>query len=173
MIPISLVETPVNLDDFKILNQHENGYILFLGFIIHNEYDNTRLKLSEDFNTYKFLHVKKVNDQIVSCIPLYGLLLTPNDNIKNLINTLKIQERVDELSLSTYKNIISQHNFSCDNTYSLFSDIVFPIDFHNLKSVCNDTFKDDKKIFQHLLSLDEKHFDFQSFASLKLLILKL
>jgi hypothetical protein len=173
MIPISLVETPVNIDDYKILNQPESSYVLFLGFIIRNEYDNKRLKLSDNFNTFKFLHVKKENNQIVSCIPLYGLLLTPNDDIKNLIKTLKTQEKVNELSLITYKNIISQYNFSCDNTYSLFSDTVFPIDFHNLKSVCTDTFKDDKKIFQHLLSLDEKHFDFQCFASLKLLILKL
>ena len=48
---------------------------------------------------------------------------------------------------------------------------MYPIDFDNLKSICEDSFNEDKKIFQHLLNIDEKVFDFQKFASLRLFIL--
>jgi hypothetical protein len=173
MIPISLVDTPVNVEEFKILTPAETKYALFLGFIIRNEYDNKRLKIAENFKPVKFLHVKRKDNQITECIPLYGVLLTPNSAIVNLMKTVRSQEKVKEMPLITYRNILSQYNFSCDNTYSLYSDMIYPIDFTNLKSVCDDTFNEDKKVFQHLLSLDEKHFDFQSFASLKLLILNI
>jgi hypothetical protein len=66
---------------------------------------------------------------------------------------------------------LSQFSFSCKETYSFFDKGIYPIDFVNLKSICDDSFNNDKKIFQHILGLDDKVFDFQKFSSLKLFIL--
>lgn len=173
MIPISLVEEPVNLDEYKLVEATGKDYILFLGFIIKNEYDNRRLNLAEKYKPIKILHIDTKNERTTKAIPLYGIVLTPNNSIKNVIKVICDQQKMSKMTLPIYKNILSQHNFSCENTYSIFDNNVYPIDFVNLKSVCTDEFNDDKKIFQHLLSINEKQFDFQSFASLKLLILNL
>jgi hypothetical protein len=172
MISIDLVDVPVNVQEFKSFSK-ENEYILFLGFFIKNEYDNRRLKINYKFNPQKFLYQGSIQTP-ETLIPLYGVILNPNINIQKLFKTIESQEKIG-ITLPLYKNILAQHNLTCDDTYGYFnSDIqLYPIDFLNLKMVCNDIFNIDKKIFQHLLDIEENHFDFQKFASLKLLILKI
>ena len=104
-------------------------------------------------------------------LPLKGVLLKPNASMVKVINAIVNQEKTGNIGLVTYENLISQYNLSCKNTYKHFQKGVYPIDFNNLKSICNDSFNEDKKIFQHLLNLKEDVFDFQKFASLKLFIL--
>ena len=146
--------------------------VLFLGFVIKNEYDNLRIKLNEKYNPKKFIiFINDGKGTPSGMIPLYGIALTPNDNIKKLMQTLHSQEEQGVMNLEVYEKLISQFDLQCKETYGYFQQGVYPIDFTNLKSVCDDTFNSDKKIFQHLLDLDEKVFDFQRFASLKLFIL--
>lgn len=166
MIDIDLINRQPNFDDYSIATPDEYP-MLFLGFVIKNEYDNQRIKLSEKFNTLKFLHISKDRKTGTA---LKGIKLTPNDNVKKLCNQLQQQEKMS-INLVIYENLLSQYGFACKETYSYFSPGSYPIDFDNLKSICTDSFKDDKKIFQHLLNLDEKVFDFQKFSSLKLFIL--
>ena len=93
-----------------------------------------------------------------------------NDIINSLSKQIELQEK-QVMNLAIYKNLLSQFGFDCKETYSFFSPGTYPVDFNNLKSVCTDEFNTDKKIFQHLLNLDENIFEFQKFSSLKLFIL--
>jgi hypothetical protein len=166
MIDIELVNNPVNTSNFDIIvtNQYP---ILFLGFMIKNEYDNKRIQLNEKYSPINLLHISKDKKTVVA---MKGVKLTPNQNIKNILNAIKKQESL-LMNLITYENLLNQYNLFCKETYSYFSPGMYPVDFENLKSVCDDSFNQDKKIFQHLLGLEEKVFDFQKFSSLKLFIL--
>ena len=166
MIDINLVNTPVQFENFTILNSSKYP-ALFLGFIIKNSYDDNRINLNLDYSPLNVLHFNKSR---TNCTPLKGILLKPNTNLQNLIKTISIQEKL-KLNLVVYENILSQYGLACKETYSYFEEGIYPIDFNNLKDICNDPFNNDKKIFQHLLQLDEKTFEFQKFSSLKLFVL--
>jgi hypothetical protein len=167
MIDIDLVNEQVNLNDWIILP--DNLYpVLFLGFIIENEYDNVRIQINQKYNPVSFIHKLKNNVKLGT--GLKGVILKPNDNVKKLMHLVREQEK-SNLNLVTYENLLNQFNFGCKETYKYFCSGMYPIDFNNLKSVCVDDFNMDKKIFQHLLNLDDKSFDFQKFSSLKLFIL--
>ena len=65
--------------------------VLFLGFVIKNEYDNLRIKLNEKYNPKKFIiFINDGKGTPSGMIPLYGIALTPNDNIKKLIHSLPV-----------------------------------------------------------------------------------
>lgn len=160
MIDINLTEEPVDVSNYTTLLK-EQYPALFFGTIIKNEYDNKRVNFNKKYSPIQIIHKKKT---------FKGVVLTANPKVKELFKVLKSQEK-NKLDLKTYENLLSQYNFSCKDTYALFEKNIYPIDFNNLKSVCVDSFKDDKKIFQHLLDIDENNFDFQKFTSLKLFIL--
>ena len=73
MIDISLINTTPNLNEFKTLPY--SYPVLFLGLHIKNEYDNCRITLNQEYNPIKFLHFLKVEDNSVTCQPLYGIIL--------------------------------------------------------------------------------------------------
>jgi hypothetical protein len=167
MIDIDLVNLQVNLKDWIMLP--DNCYpVLFLGFIIENEYDNVRIQLNKKYTPVNIIH--KLKNDVKLGMGLKGVILKPNDNVKKLMSLIKEQEK-NKINLVTYENLLNQFNFECKDTYKYFCAGMYPLDFNNLKSVCIDDFNTDKKIFQHLLNLDEKSFDFQKFSSLKLFIL--
>lgn len=167
MIDIDLVNLQVNLKDWIMLP--DNCYpVLFLGFIIENEYDNVRIQLNKKYSPVNIIH--KLKNDVKLGMGLKGVMLKPNDNVKKLMSLIKEQEK-NKINLVTYENLLNQFNFECKDTYKYFCPGMYPLDFNNLKSVCIDDFNTDKKIFQHLLNLDEKSFDFQKFSSLKLFIL--
>lgn len=171
MIETSLVEKPVNEEDFIFL-QSDLFPMLFLGYVVRNEYDNRRLYFNPHYDPLKFFHVVNSDKQdAVQVVPFFGIKLQPNEDIKNLITTLQTQKKEGQINLNTYKNILDQYGLKCENNYSYLSEGCYPIDFINLKSVCNDSIKNDKRIMQHILSIDDKQFDFQAFAALKLFIL--
>ena len=80
--------------------------ILFLGFVIKNQYDNMRIELNSKYNPVKFYHVLKSG-----VIPLNGIVLTPNDNLKKVIESITNQEKSNNMNLVIYENLISQFNF--------------------------------------------------------------
>lgn len=166
MIDIDLVNKPLDAKNYTLLEYSEYP-ILFLGFIIKNEYDNLRINIEKRYNPINILHFAKDRNTVT---PLKGIKLTPNQNVKNLFSLILKQEKL-AMNLITYENLLNQYGFGCKETYSLFAPGLYPVDFNNLKSICDDSFNADKKIFQHLLNLDEKVFDFQKFSSLKLFIL--
>lgn len=166
MININLVNDAVNTSCFEIIDTKEYP-LLFLGYIIKTEYDNKRINLVDKYNPISFLHFSKDKK---SAVALKGVKLTPNHQIKELYRGIAAQEKL-AMNLVVYENLLNQYNFACKETYALFSPGMYPIDFNNLKTICEDSFNTDKKIFQHLLGIDEKVFDFQKFSSLKLFIL--
>lgn len=166
MIDIDLISKPPVADNFVTLSYSEYP-LLFLGFIIKNEYDNKRIQLNASFNPINFYHFSKDGDLVT---PLKGVKLKPNSTVHGLIKSIQNQEKMG-INLTTYQNLLNQYSLTCKETYSLFNQGFYPIDFYNLKTICDDSFNSDKKIFQHLLGLDEKVFDFQKFSSLKLIIL--
>ena len=167
MIDISLVETPVNLDDFETFN--EERPCLFLGFAIKNEYDNQRLLLNEEYKPLKQLFAFEKNGEF-KVLPLYGLFLKLNGTARKLANTLIEQEK-SGMNINVYSDIISQYNISCKDSYSYLNKNIYPIDFQHFADLTTDKIKDDGKILQHLLELDDNKFDFQKFGAFKLLIL--
>jgi len=172
MIDLDLINVPVNFlgnEEPKFICLEKKDYPkLFLGFLIKNQYDNKRLYINPKYNPLRVCHLDCKNQNMTG---LFGIFLKPNKNITKVIDTLISQEKTNNINLLVYNNILSQHGLSCKETYGYFKHGLYPIDFENLKNVCEDSFNSDKKIFQHLLSLDEKVFDFQKFASLKLFIL--
>jgi hypothetical protein len=167
MIDISLVETSVNLDDFETFNQDRP--CLFLGFAIKNEYDNQRLEINDDYNPLKQLFAFEKNGEF-KVLPLYGLFVELNDVAKKLANTLLEQEK-QEMNINIYSDILDQYNISCRDSYSYLNKNIYPIDFEYFADLTTDKIKDDGKILQHLLELDDNKFDFQKFGAFKLLIL--
>jgi hypothetical protein len=166
MIDIEQINKPVDIKDFISLSSTDCP-ALFLGYVIKNQYDNLRINLNEKYKPMNLIHLTKDKKEVSF---FKGIKLQPNNNIKGLFNIIKKQENLT-MNLVIYENILSQFNLACKETYAYFTPGVYPIDFNNLKSVCDDSFNTDKKIFQHLLMIDEKVFDFQKFSSLKLFIL--
>jgi hypothetical protein len=175
MIDISLTEQPVNTDSFDAFD--EKLPCLFLGFAIKNEYDNQRLEICEKYNPKKRLFIfenkdegSKINEEF-SVLPLYGLFLPLNAVGTAVAKTLLNQEVVGNMNISIYETILDEHNMSCKDAYSYLNKRVYPVDFKHFKKITNDSIRDDNKILQHLLNLNEDKFDFQKFGAFKLLIL--
>lgn len=175
MIDISLTEQPVNTDSFDAFD--EKLPCLFLGFAIKNEYDNQRLEICEKYNPKKCLFIfenkdgfSKIDNEF-SVLPLYGLFLSLNKTGNVLAKTLLNQEVIGNMNINIYETILAEHNVSCKDTYSYLNKRVYPIDFEHFKKITNNNIRDDNKILQHLLNLDEDKFDFQKFGAFKLLIL--
>ena len=167
MIDISLVEIPVNLDDFETF--HEERPCLFLGFAIKNEYDNQRLQINDKYKPSKQLFAFEKNDEF-KVLPLYGLFVKLNTAAKKLATTLIEQEK-REMNINTYSDILNQYNISCRDSYSYLNKNIYPVDFEHFADLTTNEIKDDSKILQHLLELDDNKFDFQKFGAFKLLIL--
>lgn len=169
MIDITLIDEPVNLKEYKVENV--NGPTLFLGFVIKNEYDNIRLSISEKYNPKK-ISLPYLKDKQVNILPLYGVFLKINEMARQLSTVLTRQERYENtLNLATYQNILQEYNLSCNDCYAFFHKNVYPVDNRYFDMLTDDQMGKDKRIFQHMLDLDENKFDFQKFGSLKLLIL--
>lgn len=168
MIDIDLVNKHPNVQEYNLLTK-ESYPALFLGFIIKNEYDNQRIQLNTEYNPTNLVHTVKSKEGVYG-IAMKGILLKPNEKVLKLFKAIQEQEKLS-MNLVIYENLLSQFNFACKETYSYFSKGLYPIDFTNLKSICDDSFNTDKKIFQHLLGIEENIFDFQKFADLKVLIL--
>ena len=167
MIDIETVNKPIDYEQYNFVSNIKEYPILFLGFVIKNQYDNLRVNLQESYNPINLLHFSKDKQSVTA---LKGIKLIPNSNVKKLYNAIKMQEQL-VMNLIVYENLLNQYGFACKETYGLYAPGMYPIDFNNLKSICDNDFNNDKKIFQHLLGLDDKIFDFQKFSSLKLFIL--
>jgi len=167
MIDIETVNKPIDYSAYNFVSSLKEYPILFLGFVIKNQYDNLRVNIEENYKPINLLHFSKDRQSVTA---LKGIKLIPNNNVKKLYNAIKVQEQL-AMNLVIYENLLNQYGFACKETYGLFAPGMYPIDFTNLKSICDNDFNGDKKIFQHLLGLDEKVFDFQKFSSLKLFIL--
>ena len=175
MIDISLTEQPVNTDSFNAFD--EKLPCLFLGFAIKNEYDNQRLEICEKYSPKKRLFIfenkdgfSKINEEF-SVLPLYGLFLSLNAVGTAVAKTLLNQEIAGNMNINIYETILDEHNMSCKDAYSYLNKRVYPVDFKHFKKITNDSIRDDNKILQHLLNLNEDKFDFQKFGAFKLLIL--
>lgn len=168
MIDIKFVEQDVNIADYTLID-NSSYPILFLGFIIKNEYDNLRICINSKYSPINLIHRIKTPENVRGFC-LKGICLKPNNTIKQLFAALQSQETL-LMNVAVYENLLNQYELTCKETYSLFLKGLYPIDFNNLKSVCDNEFNVDKKIFQHMLNLDEKSFDFQKFSSLKLFAL--
>lgn len=166
MIDIDLVNKNLDISSYEILPPDQYP-VLFLGFIIKNEYDNLRINLNKKYSPTNVIHFSKDR---ATFIALKGIKLSPNDAIRQVFKQIQLQEKL-VMNLVIYENLLSQFGFACKETYSQFTPGTYPIDFNNLKSVCIDSFNTDKKIFQHLLDIDENIFEFQKFSSLKLFVL--
>lgn len=166
MIDFNLIDEPIKFENFTVPTKEEYP-MLVLGSIIRNEYDNQRIQLNEKYNPVNILHYSKDKQNVVL---LKGVKLQANNTITKLFKNILEQEK-HNINLVVYQNLINQYNLACKETYALFFPGLYPVDFNNLKSICDDSFNEDKKIFQHLLNIDEKVFDFQKFASLRLFIL--
>ena len=175
MIDIALTEHPVNTDKFKAFDQKLPT--LFLGFAIKNEYDNQRLEICEKYEPKKRLFIfenkdgfSKIDNEF-SVLPLYGLFLNLNQQGNNIAKTLLAEELAGNMNIDRYEKILAEYNLSCNDSYSYLNKRIYPIDFTHFKELTDNSLRDDNKILQHLLNLDEHKFDFQKFGSFKLLIL--
>ena len=169
MIDIALIDEPVNLKEYKVENIEKPT--LFLGFIVKNEYDNKRLLIDKKYNPKKFSLPYK-NGKHINLLPLYGIIVKVNNIADQLGTLLSRQERYENtLNLMAYQNILTEYNLSCNDSYAYFYKNIYPIDNRYFDMLTDEDIGKDKRIFQHMLNLDENKFDFQKFGSLKLLLL--
>ena len=172
MIDITLTDQPVNTSKFSAFD--EKLPCLFLGFAIKNEYDNQRLDICKKYNPKRSLFVFEKNKNEIkelSVLPLFGLFLELSQQGKNLSKTLLSEELAGNMNIDRYEKILAEYNLSCNDSYSYLNKRIYPIDFTHFKELTDNSLRDDNKILQHLLNLDEHKFDFQKFGSFKLLIL--
>jgi hypothetical protein len=172
MIDITLTECAVNTKEFKAFDQKLPT--LFLGFAIKNEYDNQRLEKYEPKKRLFIFENKdgfsKIDNEF-SVLPLYGLFLNLNQQGNNIAKTLLAEELAGNMHIDRYEKILAEYNLSCNDSYSYLNKRIYPIDFTHFKELTDNSLRDDNKILQHLLNLNEHKFDFQKFGSFKLLIL--
>jgi len=168
MIDVSLVESPVNSESF--LCEIPLKPSIFLGFIIKNEYDNRRLEINEEYNPKKFFHIYKDNNKS-NMLPLYGICLQPNDFGNNIIKLINEQEKLYDINLVVYQNLLSEFNLTCNDCYAYFKSGIYPVDFNKFRILTDNVISKDKKILQHMLNLNESKFDFQKFGSIISLII--
>mgnify|MGYP003624597796 FL=1 len=172
MIDITLTECAVNTKEFKAFDQKLPT--LFLGFAIKNEYDNQRLEICEKHKPKKRLFIFENNKKDLeefSVLPLYGLFLELSQQGKTIAKTLLTEELAGNMHIDRYEKILAEYNLSCNDSYSYLNKRIYPIDFTHFKELTDNSLRDDNKILQHLLNLNEHKFDFQKFGSFKLLIL--
>ena len=169
MIDIGLIDEPVCSKEYRL--KHIDNPALFLGFIIKNSYDNKRLIIDESFQPEKF-SVAYNKNQKINVLPLYGVIVSLNELSEKLISIITNQEKYwGSLNLQSYIKILNEFNLSCSDCYGYFYKNVYPIDNKHFDILTNDAIGGDKRIFQHMLNIDENKFDFQKFGSLKLLLL--
>ena len=179
MIDISLTEQTVDVSSYEAFNNKLP--CLFLGFAIKNEYDNQRLEICDKFKPEKQLFVfEKTNltgqktsnkDCEYGILPLYGLFLDLNEKGIKLSDTLLNEDLSDNLNINNYEKILFEYKLTCNESYSYLNKRIYPVDINHLKELTYNSVRDDGKILQHLLNIDETKFNFQKFGSLKLLIL--
>lgn len=168
MIDISLVDTPVSLDEFSYETPLQPS--IFLGFIIKNEYDNKRLKINKKYLPKKFVRIFKQGDE-TKVLPLYGICLELNKKGVKVAEIIKEQDIKYNTNLLVYQNLLEQFDLTCNDCYGYFEKGIYPIDFDKFRYITNEEISKDEKVLQHLLSLDENKFDFQKFGAIKTLIL--
>ena len=169
MLDTNLVNKVVDLKDYRVARPDELP-CLFLGFLINNEYDNQRLKLNEEYNPIKMQYAYESEGRWLLC-GLYGLFLPLNKLGKEIHKRLLEQGKQQGMDLETYKDFISKYNLSCDNCEYVFNKRVFPVDFKHFKKLTDNEIVEDKKILQHLLSMDENEFAFEQFGAFKVIML--
>jgi len=169
MIDVSLVDEPVNGNDFDLIFEYDRP-CLFIGYILKNEYDNQRLKLNEDYYPVKFF-APYSEDGAMKLLPLYGILRNLNEQGLKISKILSEQKNRANINLIIYENIINQFDITCSDCYGYYKEDIYPIDFNKFRHLTDDGISKDKKILQHLLNLDESKFDFQKFGSITCLLL--
>lgn len=169
MIDVSLIEKPVNGQDFDLLFEYDKP-CLFIGHILKNEYDNRRLELNSDYNPVKFFTTYLESGEW-KLLPLYGILRDLNSEGKQLAKLINEQESRASMNVIIYENLINQFNVTCNDCYGYYRNNVYPIDFNTFRKLTDDEISSDKKILQHLLNIDENKFDFQKFGSIISLLL--
>ena len=131
MIDIETVNKPIDYSAYNFVSSLKEYPILFLGFVIKNQYDNLRVNIEENYKPINLLHFSKDRQSVTA---LKGIKLIPNNNVKKLYNAIKVQEQL-AMNLVIYENLLNQYGFACKETYGLFAPGMYPIDFTNLK--CN------------------------------------
>jgi len=163
MIDVSLVEQPVNSDDFDCIFEYDKP-CLFIGHILKNEYDNQRLKLNDDYHPVKFFAPYNESGEM-KLLPLYGILRNLNKHGLEISKIIYEQENRGNINLIIYENIINQFDITCSDCYGYYKERIYPVDFNKFRKLTDDEIATDGKILQHLLNLEDNKFDFQKFGS--------
>lgn len=128
----------------------------FLGYIINNKYDESRLSLPKNVNASRFIF-NTINKKYF----LYGLINKPLRN-NNFINNLQLSP---PNSLKDYYSFLNKNNYSCYDCFLHFSPGVYPLDLQYKE----DFFKNLN--FSELLSKNKNVASFQQLGSIYLLAL--
>ena len=125
-------------DKFSILDEEpkkEYEEILvnkiLIGSIIKTEYDEDRIKIQEKHNPKRILN----NGNF-----LFGCLFDPNEKHINVINQIK---KYKEIDLYTYNKILQENNLSCDENFSYFKNMLYPVDTVSIRDYIQNFNYDD------------------------------
>ena len=66
MIDIETVNKPIEYSEYNFVSSLKEYPILFLGFVIKNQYDNLRVNIQEKYDPINLLHYSKDKQSITA-----------------------------------------------------------------------------------------------------------
>lgn len=131
-ISTSLVDQEVDPLRFPPLDYSKTP-LLFIGYVIKNEFDYNALKCHE--NAIELGHLCGIDGRIEP-IFLRGMSLKPSKVMEHIIKRVCKLHTIDTNKIfNKYIKILNSYNLTCNNSYGYLMDGLYPIDIVHLQQM--------------------------------------
>jgi hypothetical protein len=125
-----LADQTVDSDNFRSIGPSDVP-IAVLGCLIKNKYDQSRVKIREEYNPTNILHFISADGE-VEPIYLHGIILDDLPILQTICDDIKMAPLLSHSLLESYDCIMRRHKLSCDTCYRYLADGIYPIDVKHL-----------------------------------------
>ncbi len=133
MININKVDCPVDPSKFKFIEKYP--YCL-LGFQIKNQYDQTRHKIPDKYQSVDLIHKSK--SPTAPDLFFRGIQIKPSLKMTSLLNVLlksNLDTQLKGMGIKRYSSLLKEYGLSCDTCLGKFEQGVYPIDGEYINKV--------------------------------------
>lgn len=127
LLDINLAEEPLDIDSFSYLSDTDYPVCL-VGFQLKNLYDQKRLILNKKYSPVDIIHLIPGETVLPTFFRGIKFKLNPKYNyfIKKLesLGTL----RTNKINIDYYKELLREHNLTCENCFAYLRKGIYPID---------------------------------------------
>ena len=120
---------------FSVIDKHTKP-LLMLGFLMKTLYDHERIKIKPEYKPIRVKHLSQHFDKSNEWSCIYGLDIPVEANIKHLYHTLITLPKPDA---QMYKDILSMHDFSCNDNFLLMRKNMIVLDVKCLSDAAKNT----------------------------------